>query len=603
MAQVAVAARDGGPRGHQLAAYIVPVAGAVPLATDLRRHVAALLPEPMVPSSFVVLEALPLTPSGKLDRKALPAPALGRADEKAYRSPRTPKEEILSNLFVEFLTLQQASIDDHFFELGGDSILSIQLVSRARSAGLELTPRDVFQQPTVEALAAVARLPEDAPAPSGTAAATGAVIATPIMRSLLERGGPIGRYCQSMLLRVPANLTERDLTVALQALLDGHDALRLQLTPDGDLQIPPRAPAAAADHLVCVDLSGLDEAARRERMHAAAREAESRLDPHAGRMLQAVWFSGAAAGRLLLVIHHLAVDWVSWRILVSDLAAAWAAAVRGQKPVLEPVGTPFRAWAQHLAEQAETPAVLAELTAWEAILAGAAPLIPGAVLDPERDTIASAQQLRLDLSPSLTAALLKAVPAAFHARINDVLLATLAVALSAWRRGRGSPGDGPIVIDLEGHGREPMTEGIDLARTVGWFTSVFPVRLDLGSIDLGDALAGGAAMGRALKRAKEQLRAIPGRGLGFGLLRYLHPEVGPRLARQPRPQLGFNYLGRFAARRGRRLCTGRRTAGLGPRSRSGDAAGLPRRGYRPDRRRTGRFLLEGDMEVGGSATR
>jgi non-ribosomal peptide synthase protein (TIGR01720 family) len=193
------------------------------------------------------------------------------------------------------------------------------------------------------------------------------------------------------------------------------------------------------------------------------------------------------------------------------------------------------------------PAMLAELPAWETILDGGMPLIPGAALDPARDTIASASHLNVELPVRLTAALLAAVPAAFHARINDVLLAALAVAVAAWRRGRGSQPDGSVLVALEGHGREPMADGIDLARTVGWFTSLYPVVLDVGPIDLDEGLAGGAAMGVALKRVKEQLRAIPGRGLGYGLLRYLHPEARVRLAGRPEPQLGFNYLGRFAA--------------------------------------------------------
>ena len=153
----------------------------------------------------------------------------------------------------------------------------------------------------------------------------------------------------------------------------------------------------------------------------------------------------------------------------------------------------------------------------------------------------------MKLPVALTAAVLAAVPAAFHARINDVLLAALAIAVAAWRRGRGYEGNGSVLVDVEGHGREPMSGGIDLSRTVGWFTSLYPVGLDVGPIDLDEALAGGVAMGRVLKRVKEQLRAIPRQGLGYGLLRYLDPEAGPRLAGRPEPQLGFNYLGRFAA--------------------------------------------------------
>ena len=191
--------------------------------------------------------------------------------------------------------------------------------------------------------------------------------------------------------------------------------------------------------------------------------------------------------------------------------------------------------------------MLAEVPAWEAILDEDRPLIPGLVLDVVRDTYRNAKHLQQAVSVPVTTALLMVVPAAFFARINDVLLTALAVAVATWRRERREASDAPVLIDLEGHGREPMASGIDLSRTVGWFTSLYPVGLDVGGVELDEALAGGPAMGRVLKRIKEQLRAIPGRGLGYGLLRYLNTEAGPRLAGRPEPQLGFNYLGRFAA--------------------------------------------------------
>ena len=547
VAQAAVIAREDGPGGSQLVAYVVPAHGTRPDVSALRGVLSERLPEYMVPAAFVFLEALPLTPNAKLDRRGLPAP---ERQAETYRAPRTPAEQILCELFAELLSLPRVGIVDNFFALGGDSILSILLVSRARRAGLELTARDVFQRQTVEALAAVVRVPETDARPTRNAlAGIGEVIPTPIMRRFLAQDGPIGRFNQSMLLRVPADLAEPDLVAALQALIDHHDVLRLRLEDEGDrrLRIAPPRMVSAGVCLTRVALCGFSEAERRERMERALREAEGRLDPQAGRMLQAVWFAGADTDRdcLLLVIHHLAVDGVSWRILVPDLAAAWGSVVRRETAVLEQVGTPFRAWARHLAAQARTAALLAELPAWEAILAGGAPLIPGAVLDPARDTFATAGHLHMALPATLSSALLTAVPAAFHARINDVLLAALAVAVAAWRRKRGSGGEGSVLIDVEGHGREAMAEGIDLSRTVGWFTSMYPVSLDISSLDIDDALAGGTAMGRALKRVKEQLRAIPGRGLGYGLLRYLQPEAGLRLAGWPDPQIGFNYLGRF----------------------------------------------------------
>jgi aspartate racemase len=547
VSEAAVVARAEGAGDKQLVAYVVARPGAVLDTAALRQAVAERLPDFMVPSAWVVLEALPRTPNGKLDRPALPAP---ERPGQRYRAPETAPERILCALYAEVLGRPQVGVADHFFALGGDSIQSILLISRARRAGLELTPRDVFAHPTVAALAAVAQRAEATrPSPAAAAPGTGEVSVTPIMRWLLERGGPVGRFSQSLLLQVPAELAEPDLVAGLQAVLDGHDLLRLRLerSANGDwsLWIPPPGSVVAATLLVRRDLTGLDATTRRKEMQAAARAAQERLDPGAGRVLEAAWFKGACPDRLLLVIHHLAVDGVSWRILVPDLAATCQAAARGEAPAVEPVATSFRFWAQHLAAQATTTRVRAELPGWEALVDRGEPLLPGVVLDRVRDTVASAGWLRQVLPVELTKALLTTVPAAFHARIHEVLLAALALAVAAWRRDGAEAGR--ILIHLEGHGREPLAGSPDLSRTVGWFTSLFPVALDLRPIDVRATLAGGMELGPALKRVKEQVRSIPGRGLGYGLLRYLDPEAGPRLARRPPPQIGFNYLGRFAA--------------------------------------------------------
>ncbi|HEX6640691.1 MAG TPA: amino acid adenylation domain-containing protein, partial [Thermoanaerobaculia bacterium] len=458
-------------------------------STDIRNHLIARLPDYMVPATIVLLDLLPLTTNGKLDRRALPAP---ERQVESWRAARTSAEEILCAVFAEVLLLERVGIDDNFFSLGGDSIMSIQLVSRARRAGLELTPRDVFQNPTVEALAAVARVPEQAAVARWDAdAGIGDVVATPIIRWFLGRGGPMRTFHQAMRIPLPNDLPEERLLAALQTLLDHHDALRLRLDAKGALHIAPRGSILARD--------------------CFAHE----LDPEAGRMLRAEW----SPGSLHLMIHHLAVDGVSWRILVPDFEQAL------QGRALEPVITPFRAWAQHLAEEARSAAVIAELPAWEKILDDGRPLLPGKVLDPERDTAATAQWLRVELPVDVTSALLTTVPSAFHARINDLLLAALAMAIGQ-----------PILIDLEGHGREPMDASFDLSRTVGWFTTMFPVTLDARSND----------PARALKHVKEQLRAVPGQTLGYGLLRYLNDDTASRLADREQPQIGFNYLGRFA---------------------------------------------------------
>ena len=385
--------------------------------------------------------------------------------------------------------------------------------------------------------------------------AIGALPATPIMRWLEERGGPIERFNQAMLLQVPAALREDHLVAALQAVLDHHDALRLCMaaaagTGEWSLEMAPPGAVRAGDCLRRIDVGGLD-AAGLARLHRPNRRwrRKQRLAPAAGVMVQAVWFDAGAerAGRLLLTIHHLAVDGVSWRILVPDLAAAWEAIAGGRAPALAPPGTSFRRWAQRLVAHAQDPERVGELAFWTGMLSEPALSLVDGALDPDRDIAGTAGHLTLTLPATVTGALLTRVPAAFHGGINDVLLTGLVLAVADWCRRRERGAGTAVLLDLEGHGREEIFADVDLSRTVGWFTSLFPVRLDPGGLDLDEALAGGPALGRALKAIKEQLRAVPDNGLGYGLLRYLNPQTGAQLGGLAAPQIGFNYLGRLAA--------------------------------------------------------
>ena len=560
-----------GNGGRRLVGYVVPQAGAVVDVGELRASLSAALPDYMVPSGFVVLERLPLTPNGKLDRRALPAPERSPSDQE-HRAPRTPQEAVLCSLFAELLGVERVGIEDNFFELGGDSIVSIQLVSRARQAGLRLSARAVFQHQTVAALAAAAGAAGGAAASISSSASTladvavGEVAATPIVRWLEGRGGPVGRFSQSMLLQAPAGLRAEHLGAALQALLDHHDALRLRLDAGGAEQhtrsgwfftIEPEGAVDAAACVRRVEVVGFDEAALRAVIAAEALAAEQRLDPGSGRLLEAVWFDAGAdaAGRLLLVIHHFAVDGVSWRILLPDLVAAWRAVVAGQAVSLPARSTSLRHWASRLADRARDAAVVSEVSFWRGMLAGPSLRFGAEPLDPQRDVHGTAGHLRLTLPASVTEPLLRRVPAAFHGGIQDVLLGALALALIDWQRRRRGPGAGApgadsstaVLVDVEGHGRAEVFAEVDLSRTVGWFTSLYPVRLDAGAVDVTAALSGGASLGRALKSLKEQLRAIPEKGLHYGLVRHLNEATAPSLAGLAVPEVGFNYLGRFGA--------------------------------------------------------
>ncbi|ALG09253.1 non-ribosomal peptide synthetase [Kibdelosporangium phytohabitans] len=500
-------------------------------ATAIRAHAAERLPEYMVPAAVLEVPAFPLTPNGKLDRAALPAPDF--AATVSSRAPRTPREEVLCGLFADVLGLPRVGIDDSFFDLGGDSIVSIQLVSKARRLGIEFTPHEVFTHRTIERLAAVAR---DA---AGTLAeepdaGIGELPFTPIMHWLVDRGGPFEMFHQAMVVQVPADLGEQRITRALQAVLDHHDMLRSRLVGTSRMEVGPRGAVAAGDCLVRIDVSAVDDL--KPVVDKETRRASAQLDPERGIMVQAVWFDRGPSrpGRLLVCLHHLVVDGVTWRILIPDLADAW----RDPDAPLQPVGTSFRRWAQRLADLAWQ----LEAGSWREVLATPDPLLTERPLDPAVDVVASARKVTMTLPGEVTTSLLTTAPAAFHAGVEDILVSALGLAVAAWRAERGISQSTAVLIDLEGHGRDENLAAADLSRTIGWFTSIRPVRLDLGDVDWASVWSGGTAIARVVKRVKEQLRDG---GVSFGLSRYLNLDTAGPLAALGTPQIEFNYLGRF----------------------------------------------------------
>jgi amino acid adenylation domain-containing protein/non-ribosomal peptide synthase protein (TIGR01720 family) len=561
VAQAVVATRTGRGGSTQLVGYVVPVRAddgdlnELDLTMDvsaqgLRRFVGSRLPEFMVPTSFVLLDRLPLDPNGKVDRKALPEPELTAVE---YRAPRTAEEVVLSVVYAEVLGLDLVGTDDDFFVIGGDSIRSIQVVSRARARGVEVTPREIFEHRTVAELAAVAagRTGASQVLAELDGGGTGWLPLPPVARWLLELGGGINRFSMSTVVDLPAGIDHAGLVATLTAVVDHHDVLRARLVSDGlDVGAPGSVDVAGLVHRVACDGRWAEHRDEHwdELATAELDAATGRLDPATGVMAQFVWFDAGAAraGRLLIVLHHLVVDGVSWRILLPDLAAAWDRVRAGWAPMLPRVVTSARRWAHALAEAASTPARVAELPRWQSIVDGPDPVLGTRPLDPEVDLMSTVQRVWVRLPAAVTEPLLTKVPAAFHGGADDGLLAALALAVVSWRRTRGV--DEPsVLIRAEGHGREQDTvPGADLSRTVGWLTSLFPVRLDLGAADVEQALAGGPAAGTVVKAVKEQRRAIPGKGLGFGLLRYLNEGTAAVLRRYPIGQIAFNYLGRVS---------------------------------------------------------
>ena len=536
VAAAAAALRDGGGEaGQRLVAWVVPRPGAAaPLdAGELRAFLRERLPDPMVPASFVVVEALPLTAAGKVDRRALPAPEPPRAPlGRPFAAPRSAAEERLAAIWSQVLRVPRVGIHDNFFDLGGDSILSLQIVSRAARAGLAITPRQVFQHQTVAALAAAAGASGAAAHEQGLV--TGPVPLTPIQRWFFEQELPDPRHFnQAVQLDVPPGLDLGVLAAALRLLVAHHDALRLRARRDGSgwrqhvAGLPDPASCAA------IDLRAVPPAVRDVTLEAAAKQLQSSLDLERGPLLRAACceLGPGAPKRLLLTVHHLAVDAVSWRILIEDLDATCRQLAQGAAAQLPPKTTSFRRWAERLAEHARSAALAGELPFWLALGGEPAAPLPCDLAAGPND-LGSARTVSVALDAETTRALLREVPPVYRTEINDVLLTALARSFAAWTGRRR------LLVDLEGHGREDLFPDVDLSRTVGWFTTSFPVLLDLGPDR--------AETGRELMRIKERLRAVPRRGIGYGMLRYLgDAETRARLRALPAAEVGFNYLGQM----------------------------------------------------------
>nr|WP_280233542.1 non-ribosomal peptide synthetase [Nocardia cyriacigeorgica] len=533
-----------------LVSYVLAVPGHEIDTEQLTEFVSRGLPPHMVPSAIVVLDEIPLTPVGKLDRKALPEPQLA---PREFRAPVTEIEAIIAEVFAEVLGVDQIGVDDSFFALGGDSILSIQLVSRAKARGVVFTPREVFERRSVASLAEVAtfgaapgqiRLTE---LPGG---GVGEIPLTPIMAQILAGGSSYDRFSQSMALRLPEGIDRATLVATIAAVFDHHDVLRSRLRRDGQSWMFEALERGAVDvdalvHRVEAS-ADITEAELTELATAEFDAALGRLDPAAAAMAQFVWFAfdGDRRDVLLIVAHHFVVDGVSWRILIPDFAVAWSQLAAGQPVTLPANGTSMRRWAHSLVDAAGDAERVAELPFWQEVTATPDPQLGSRAFDPAIDTFATVERVEVTLSAEVTDAVLTAVPGLYRGGVNDGLLSALAMAVARWRGDR----HGSALIKLEGHGREEeVVPGADLSRTVGWFTAAYPVRLALGDADLDDAFAGGAALGAIVKSVKEQLLGMPDKGLGYGMLRYLNDETAAQLATGSTGQISFNYLGRMSA--------------------------------------------------------
>jgi amino acid adenylation domain-containing protein/non-ribosomal peptide synthase protein (TIGR01720 family) len=542
--EAVVVARDEPPGRKRLVAYLVAAEAPAFSLDDLRTALRAQLPEFMVPAAFVVLEKLPLTPSGKVDRRALPAPeGPGPEIEAGYVAPRRHIEEVLARVWATVLRVPKVGVHDNYFALGGDSVLSIQIVALAGREGIRLTPKQLFQHQTVAELAQAAADAAGAEGHDGGAAdagpraeqglVTGPVALVPIQRWFFEQDlADAHHFNQSLMLEVRVPLVPALLSQVLEQVLLHHDALRTRFSRgESGFQAIIAEPGPAVPFRT-IDLVGVPRGASEAAIEKTAAETQASLRLDEGPLFRVVLFNlgPGRPGRLLFVAHHLVVDGVSWRVLLDDLWTGYEALRRGEPLRLPPKTTSLKAWADRLIAHARSDEVARELELW---MAGQEDVPPPLPVDHPggRNVKSSARTVMAALDPEETQRLLRDVPEAYRSQINDVLLTALVRAFARWTGSRS------LLVALEGHGREEIFPDVDLTRTVGWFTTLFPVLLDPG---------GSPDPGAMLMAVKEALRRIPNRGIGYGLLRYLGDEpIAAALRALPEPEVSFNYLGQL----------------------------------------------------------
>ena len=564
VAEAVVLARKGPSGRKRLVAYVIPWNQDVTQA-ELADYLRQQLPDYMVPAAFVFLDALPLLPNGKVNRRALPEPDFSRPERASeYVPPATPAEEALAAIWSDLLGVEKIGVHDNFFELGGDSILSIQVIARAQQAGLHLQPKHLFQHPTIAGLAAVATPTTPIHAEQGVV--TGEVPLTPIQHWFFELSLPARHHWnQSIMLEVGQPLAEEHLRMAVAALLEHHDALRLRFRQEETGWRQWLADVDGETPLEVISLQDVPDDQLETQIETIAANAQRSLDLAEGPLLRVVYFDLGPhrSHRLLLVLHHLVVDGVSWRILTEDLQSAFAQAVSGKRIALPPKTTSFRYWAQRLQDAAVRDDIVEQLEYWLAMTEDAPAGLP--VDFPGGDNSeSSAAAISLELSKDETETLLHDIPSVYGSDVNAALLSALLQAMRHWTGGSS------LLIEQEGHGREDLFEDVNISRTVGWFTSMYPLLLTAPQKSGGDGrkpralglgLATPARSGRddgnksaagddpvaILKSVREKVSSLPQHGIGYGLLRYLHPDPGvrARLASRPAAQISFNYLGQF----------------------------------------------------------
>ncbi|MGO4532519.1 amino acid adenylation domain-containing protein [Paenibacillus sp. 2TAF8] len=518
-----VIAREG-KSGQELCAYLV--AGHSLTLGDLRSALAQKLPNYMIPAHFVQLPRMPLTPNDKIDRKALPAPEGNALTSGTYVAPRNEAERTLAEVWQAVLNADRVGVTDHFFELGGDSIKSIQVSSRLHQAGYKLEIRDLFKYPTISQLSLHVK-PIGRTIDQGEI--TGETALTPIQHWYFESSFEDSHHFnQSVMLYRKERFDEDAVGQVLQMLVEHHDALRMvfQKTDQG---VSARNRSIQEGDLFTLDVFDLKNAVDTGQVvETKSTEIQAEIDLENGPLVKAGLFQCEDGDHLLLAVHHAVVDGVSWRILMEDFALGYEQAGKREDFRFPAKTDAYRTWSEQLADYAQSPEIAKERAYWQAIEQIAVPAIPKDI-ETDVTTQQDSESLFVCLTSEETELLLKRVHRAYNTEMNDILVTALGIAVRKWT------GHERVRINLEGHGRESIGTDIDITRTVGWFTTKFPVILEPET---------DRDLAYQIKQVKERLRLIPNKGLGYGICRYLSkPEDGSVWGAEP--EINFNYLGQF----------------------------------------------------------
>ncbi|HZG18214.1 MAG TPA: amino acid adenylation domain-containing protein [Candidatus Bathyarchaeia archaeon] len=524
--EVVVIAREDSQGQSYLCCYYV--SEEVITTAELRTYVAEKLPSYMIPSYFVKLDRMPLTPNDKIDRKALPDPIVHVETTEKCVAPRNPLEQMLVQVWQEILGIQRIGITDSFYTLGGDSIKAIQISARMLIHQLKLEAKDILQYSTIECIAPNVKTTTRT---IDQGMVVGKVELSPIQRWFFERKFTNNHHWnQSYMLYRKEGFDERLLRKVLDKIVEHHDALRVVYREENSRIMQwNRGFEDGVYTLHSYDLSRENQIA--QVIESETQYLQSSLNLQKGPLIRAAIFHTSQGDHLFLVIHHLLTDGISWRILFEDLAYGYAQALKQQEIVLPPKTDSFQLWSSRLQTYANDKNCLQEMDFWDRL----GTIAQEIQVPKDYATIAckqsSIRHIKTLLSQDETLHLLKNAHHPYATEMNDLLLAALGLAIHSWS------GLERIVIQLEGHGREDIMEDMNITRTIGWFTSQYPVLLDLRYSD---------DLSRHIKTTKEDLRKIPNKGIGYEILRYVtHPNRKTHMHFPRQPEINFNYLGQF----------------------------------------------------------